>query len=253
MINGGSAVLEVDEATFEAEVVERSRNTPVVVDFWAEWCAPCRALGPVLERLAGEANGEWVLAKVDVDSNPDLARRYQVYGIPAVKAFRDGEVAAEFTGALPEDQVRAWLQGLGPSKADLFVGEARRAEEDGDLEGAAEVYRRALGENPAHPGARSGLSRVELSLRLGSLDADALEARVSADPTDLEALFGLADARFGEDRVEEAFEILLEIIRSTDSDARDRARRRLLQLIEVLPAGDPRVVQGRRSLASALY
>ncbi len=111
-----TAVLDVTEATFGADVVERSREVPVVIDLWAEWCAPCRQLGPVLEKLAAEAAGAWVLAKVDVDANPRLAQALQVQGIPAVKAVFNGEIVAEFTGALPEAQVRAWLTQLAPAQ-----------------------------------------------------------------------------------------------------------------------------------------
>lgn len=111
-----TAVIDVTEATFGAEVVERSRAVPVVIDLWAEWCAPCRQLGPVLEKLAVEAAGAWVLAKVDVDANPRLAQALQVQGIPAVKAVVNGELVAEFTGALPEAQVRAWLAQLAPAQ-----------------------------------------------------------------------------------------------------------------------------------------
>jgi len=120
--SASTAVLEVTEATFGADVVDRSRQVPVVVDLWAEWCAPCRQLGPVLEKLAAEASGSWVLAKVDVDANPRLAQALQVQGIPAVKAVVNGELVAEFTGALPEAQVRAWLAQFVPADGPPFAG-----------------------------------------------------------------------------------------------------------------------------------
>ena len=127
--SASTAVLDVTEASFGVDVVERSRQVPVVVDLWAEWCAPCRQLGPVLEKLAVEAAGAWVLAKVDVDANPRLAQALQVQGIPAVKAVINGELVAEFTGALPEAQIRAWLAQLVPAAAPPGAAEPVAEEE----------------------------------------------------------------------------------------------------------------------------
>jgi len=245
--------LDVTEATFERDVLERSREVPVVVDFWAAWCGPCRVLGPILERLAAEAGGGWILAKVDVDANPVLAQAAGVQGIPAVRAFKDGRQVAEFVGALPEAQVRQWLAGLGPSRADEFLEDGRAAEARGDLDGAVDAYRKALSEDPGHFEARAALARVELRLRSGSADEDALRERLRANPGDVDAGVALADIEMLAGRPERSFEVLLDVIRTTFGDDRERARAHLVGLFEMFPADDPRVAAARRALALALY
>jgi putative thioredoxin len=246
-------VFDVTEETFERDVIERSRDVPVVIDFWADWCGPCRTLSPVLERLADEAGGEWVLAKVDVDSNPGLAGAFRVQGIPAVHAIRDGRPVAQFVGALPEDRVRDWLAQLGPSTGDIAVEEGRAAEARGDLEAAADAYRRALADRPGHAEARRSLERVELALRSGHLDEASLRARLDADPADVEAAVGLADAAAARGALAEAGDVLLAVVRATTGEERDRARLHLLRLLDTVPADDPRAMAARRSLSLALF
>jgi putative thioredoxin len=246
-------VIEVSEATFEADVLKKSFEQPVVVDFWAEWCGPCRALGPVLERLASEDDAGFVLAKVDVDANQRLASAFGIQGIPAVKAFRDGKQVGEFTGALPESQVRKWLEGLGPSEGEIAIVAAEDAEQAGRLEEARDAYDAALKAEPGLFAARSGLARVDLALRARGLDADALRGRADADSSDVEAALGVADLDAAEGRHEQAFGRLIETIRNTSGDERERVRKHLLGLFDTLPADDPRSIAARRDLSMALF
>lgn len=167
-----SYVIDATERDFAATVIERSRTVPVVVDFWAAWCGPCRVLGPVLERLAAEANGAWVLAKVDVDQNQRLGQQFGVQGIPAVKAFRDGTVVDQFEGALPESRVRAWLSKLIPSPADQLADEAAQLETV-DPATARQLYERALDADAGHSRSQLGLGRV-LALQADGQAADQL-------------------------------------------------------------------------------
>ena len=246
-------VRDVTEQTFTEEVVDRSHQTPVVVDFWAAWCGPCRALGPVLERLADEADGSWMLAKVDVDANPGLASAFGIQGIPAVRAWKDGREVAQFVGALPELQVREWLAQLGPSPADVAFEEAQQALRAGDHELAEQHLRLALDLEPGHGAARAALERLQLAQRVQALDEDAIKQRVAADPTDVDAAVQLADVLAVRDDLEGAFDVLIESVRHSTGDERERARAHLLKLLDTLPADDARAMKARRSLSLVLF
>jgi putative thioredoxin len=248
-----AAVLEVTEATFRRDVLDKSYEVPVVVDFWAAWCGPCRSLGPLLVKLAGEAGGSWVLAKVDVDSNQRLAAAAGIQGIPAVRAFKDGKQVAEFVGALPEAQVREWLRQLGPSAVDIELEAAQRLEAAGDLAGALGGYRRVLDAEPGRAETRAAIARLQLAQRAASLDRSELQARVAVRPTDVEATISLADAEMQTGDARAALGRLVELVRITAGDDRERARRHLLTLLETLPVDDPRALAARKALSAALF
>jgi putative thioredoxin len=250
-IGNSGSVFDVTEESFPRDVVERSRHVPVVVDFWAAWCAPCRQLGPVLERLAAEAAGSWVLAKVDVDAEPGLAGAFGVQGIPAVRAFKDGLEVAEFTGALPEPAVRQWLEQLGPTPADLAYEEGSALEAAGRLDEAADRYRRVLAEAPGHATAGTALTRVELALRTAGADREDLLRLAGGGAID--ATLSLADLDAGAGDFDAAFGRLVEALRRTTGDDRERVRQRLVALLDLPPAGDPRVAAARRAMASTLF
>jgi putative thioredoxin len=258
---GRPNVVDVTEATFATDVIERSRQVPVVIDLWAEWCAPCRQLGPVLERLAGEGDGSWVLAKVDVDANPRIAQALQVQGIPAVKAIVDGELVDEFTGAMPEPQVRQWLErlgvGAGPAAgvaADVRIDDAQAAERAGDLDAARAAYQAVLTDAPGDRDAKAGLARVDLVGRASGVpDEAALRARVAASPGDVDAALRLADLDVVNGRARETFARLVDLVRRTSGEEREAVREHLVRLFDALPADDPAVVYGRRELANALF
>ena len=246
---------DVDQDTFEQDVIERSRERPVVVDFWAAWCGPCRQLGPVLERVADAHAGEVELVKVDVDRNQQLAQRFGVQGIPAVKAFRDGKVVDEFVGAYPPAAVERFVAGLLPSEADRLV-------EAGD----EESLRLAIEAAPGRADARLALARMLLG-RGEEADAEALLRPVehdreaagilarlelardpSAPPEASAALAALAGGDHGV-----ALAQLLEAAVSSDGDLRDLIRRVMIGIFGELGDTDPLSVSYRRRLASALY
>jgi len=250
-------VSDVIEADFEREVIERSRELPVVVDFWAEWCGPCRTLGPALEQAVSSRDGKVLLAKVDVDSNPGLSQRYGIRGIPAVKAFRDGAVVDEFVGALPAEAVERFINGLVPSEADALVAE-----------GDEQSLRRALELDPDHPRAASALAALllergdaEAALALveqidGDFAAEGIAARARLElsgarerlPELAAGLDSLAASDF-----EQALEHLSSAVEQADEETRELIRRVMVGIFTELGADHPLSTAYRRRLAAALY
>ncbi|MGW9240033.1 tetratricopeptide repeat protein [[Kitasatospora] papulosa] len=281
-VSPASLVIDVDEAGFETDVLQRSTEVPVVIDFWAEWCEPCKQLGPLLERLAVEYNGRFLLAKVDVDANQMLMQQFGVQGIPAVFAVVAGQALPLFQGAAPESQIRETLDqliqvgeerfGLTGIVVDASAGDADSAPAevpagpyDGQLEtaaqaldandfdGAVRAYRSVLADDPVNTEAKLGLAQAELLGRVASLDPQKVRTEAAENPVAPAAQMAAADLDLVGGHVEDAFGRLVETVRRNFGDDRDAVRVRLLELFEVIGPDDPRVTAARTALARVLF
>ncbi len=243
--------MDVGISNFQEAVVEASAKLPVLVDFWAPWCAPCRALTPVLEKLEREYAGRFKLVQVNVDENQELAEALQVRSIPAVFAFRDGKPLAHFLGALPESQLRAFIERALPSPFIEVMDRAERLINEGRVD-EAEKLLAAVPPNIDWDTRLEAL-RAAVSFARSGANADELKAKLAANPDDHEARLKLAQLHAGARRYGEAMDELLEIVRRDKSWRDGEARRQLLTLF-TLAAGEPELVsEYRRKLASALY
>ncbi|MFC4464506.1 tetratricopeptide repeat protein [Streptomyces xiangluensis] len=285
-VSTASLVIDVDEAGFERDVLQRSTEVPVVIDFWAEWCEPCKQLSPLLERLAAEYNGRFVLAKIDVDANQMLMQQFGIQGIPAVFAVVAGQALPLFQGAAPEPQIRGTLDQLiqvaeqrfgltgltvdpdaeaGPGVEaeeapavpagpyDALLEAAVQALDAGDLGGAVQAYENVLSDDPGNTEAKLGLAQAELLQRVQNADAQQVRKDAAENPADVQAQIAAADLDLVGGHVEDAFGRLVDTVARTAGDDRDAARTRLLELFEVVGSDDPRVTAARRALARALF
>ena len=256
----GPVVIDVTEATFQSEVLERSLTTPVVIDLWAEWCQPCKQLSPVLEKLAVEGGGAWVLAKIDVDSNPRIAQALRVQGIPMVMVAVGGQLMEGFSGVLPEAQVRQFIDAVlkaggaqvEPSEDPRFTA-ADDAMMTGDLDAAEQAYKKILGETPNDAAAEAGLAQVGLMRRVEGVDPQQVIAAAGKSPDDVAAQTLAADVEVLSGRADAAYKRLVDLVRRTSGDDRETARKHLVSLFTVAGPDDPAVATARRALASALF
>lgn len=276
-------IVDVTDATF-GQIMELSRTVPIVVDLWAEWCGPCKQLSPILEKVVTELGGRVVLAKVDVDANPQLAQSFRAQSIPMVVALIAGQPVPMFTGAVPEEQVRqvfdqllqvaaqngvtGSVAGAGtdaegdgaddaeePQEAPLppLHAAAFAAIEAGDFPAAIIAYEKALAENPRDEDARAGLGQVRLLDRVQGLDLQQSRAAAAAAPLDVQAQFAVADLDISGGHVDDSFGRLLDLFAALPSDERAPVRERLVELFGLIGTGDARVIAARNRLSSLLF
>ena len=288
----GDLVKDSDTQHFVQDVIQGSRNQPVIVDFWAPWCGPCKQLGPMLERVVRNAGGKVRLVKINIDENPELAQQLRIQSIPMVYAFSNGQPVDGFAGALPESQIKTFVERLagpiGPAPEELAIEQAQQLAEAGQPERAAKVYERILQSEPGNPAALAGLARCQIGLgrlaaarqtlervpaehaghmevegaraalslaeEAGTLpDAGALGARLRANEGDHEARLDLATVLFLRGQIETAMDHLLAVIRK-DRDWQDQAaRKQLLKFFDALGPKHPATISGRRKLSAVLF
>ncbi|SDE79568.1 thioredoxin [Rhodospira trueperi] len=286
---GGDLIKDGTTDTFMADVIEASNSVPVVVDFWAPWCGPCKTLGPMLEKLVRQMGGAVRMVKINVDENQELAAQLRVQSIPTVYGFRQGRPVDAFAGALPESQIKQFLSGLtggAENSVDALLEEAAQALEGGDTETALSLYQQVLQADQGNPKAIAGYLRgliangqsgdaaqivaqlpadllrdpdiaaaktkLELSQESAGPVAE-LRAKVEAEPDNHQARYDLANALYAADQADAAVEELLEVFRRDRSWNDDAARQRLLKIFEALGPGHPAAVNGRRRLSALVF